>query len=112
MSDQHNIYSASNQFFLINVVALFKALRILNKFFPCLDVSCKNLTKRSSTRCHLKMFTKMKGLGVLIQKCFIHTRVLKYTQGQSPKTGIREYFYYIDHQGMVSLPKISKCTIL
>ena len=51
------------------------------------------------------MFTKMKGLGVLIQKCFNHTRVFQYTQGQSPKLGIREYFYYIDHQGMVSLPK-------
>lgn len=25
----------------------------------------------------------------------------KYIQGQSPKDGIREYFYYIDHQGQV-----------
>lgn len=24
-----------------------------------------------------------------------------YVQGQEPETGIREYFYYIDHQGMV-----------
>jgi hypothetical protein len=24
-----------------------------------------------------------------------------YKQGQSPETSIREYFYYIDHQGMV-----------
>ena len=61
--------------------------------------------KRSSTRCHLKMFTKMKGVGVLIQKCFNHSHVFQYTQGQSTKAGIREYFYYIDHQGMVSLPK-------
>lgn len=25
-----------------------------------------------------------------------------YVQGQSPERKIREYFYYIDHQGMVS----------
>jgi hypothetical protein len=24
-----------------------------------------------------------------------------YEQGQSPESSIREYFYYIDHQGMV-----------
>lgn len=24
-----------------------------------------------------------------------------YVQGQSPEPSIREYFYYIDHQGMV-----------
>jgi len=24
-----------------------------------------------------------------------------YIQGQSPKPRVREYFYYIDHQGMV-----------
>lgn len=28
-------------------------------------------------------------------------RQVHYEQGQSPKKGIREYFYYIDHQGMV-----------
>ncbi len=28
-------------------------------------------------------------------------RLLSYTQGQSPETRIREYFYYIDHQGQV-----------
>lgn len=26
-----------------------------------------------------------------------------YIQGQSPETKIREYFYYIDHQGMVGV---------
>ena len=26
-----------------------------------------------------------------------------YVQGQSPERGIREYFYYIDHQGMLYL---------
>lgn len=29
-------------------------------------------------------------------------RYLNYVQGQSPAKGSREYFYYIDHQGMVS----------
>lgn len=27
--------------------------------------------------------------------------VLNYIQGQSPEKKMREYFYYIDHQGMV-----------
>jgi len=27
---------------------------------------------------------------------------VQYVQGQSPEKKIREYFYYIDHQGMVS----------
>lgn len=27
---------------------------------------------------------------------------VSYVQGQSPEKKIREYFYYIDHQGMVS----------
>lgn len=29
-------------------------------------------------------------------------RYLNYVQGQSPEPKIREYFYFIDHQGMVS----------
>lgn len=29
-----------------------------------------------------------------------------YVQGQSPKPGFREYFYFIDHQGMVVFSKI------
>lgn len=28
----------------------------------------------------------------------------RYTQGQSPEPRIREYFYYLDHQGQVSYP--------
>lgn len=28
---------------------------------------------------------------------------IKYVQGQSPAPKIREYFYYIDHEGMVSV---------
>lgn len=35
----------------------------------------------------------------------VSTRQLsEYVQGQSPEPKIREYFYYIDHQGMVSIP--------
>ena len=26
-----------------------------------------------------------------------------YIQGQAPEKDVREYFYYVDHQGMVSL---------
>lgn len=49
------------------------------------------------------MFTKMLGR---IQKCFSHTirhlSSVQYVQGQSPKQGVREYFYFIDHQGQVN----------
>lgn len=31
------------------------------------------------------------------------SRNLQYIQGQSPEPKIREYFYYIDHEGMVSV---------
>lgn len=37
-----------------------------------------------------------------------HLRKLSnYVQGQEPEKGVREYFYYIDHQGMVRVP--TKC---
>ncbi|XP_034950324.1 UPF0598 protein CG30010 [Chelonus insularis] len=32
------------------------------------------------------------------QRCLVH-----YIQGQSPESNVREYFYYIDHQGMLFL---------
>ncbi|GIX82396.1 hypothetical protein CEXT_351071 [Caerostris extrusa] len=35
-------------------------------------------------------------------KC-INNRCLSYIQGQSPEPNIREYFYFIDHQGMLFL---------
>lgn len=36
-----------------------------------------------------------------------------YVQGQSPQPRVREYFYYIDHQGMVfSFYYISKLKLL
>lgn len=31
----------------------------------------------------------------------VRCNYVSYVQGQSPEPGIREYFYYIDHQGMV-----------
>ena len=33
---------------------------------------------------------------------------LHYEQGQSPKPNIREYFYYIDHQGQVSIYAVNE----
>jgi len=30
-----------------------------------------------------------------------YATIPQYVQGQSPEKKIREYFYYIDHQGMV-----------
>ena len=36
------------------------------------------------------------------QLCRSFTRSL-YIQGQSPEAKVREYFYFIDHQGMVGL---------
>ena len=35
------------------------------------------------------------------QNCNYVRRYVRYVQGQSPKPNIREYFYYIDHQGQV-----------
>lgn len=32
-----------------------------------------------------------------------HYGDVSYVQGQSPGKNLREYFYYIDHQGMVSV---------
>ena len=29
-------------------------------------------------------------------------RTISYIQGQSPEPKVREYFYFIDHQGMVN----------
>ncbi|XP_025114677.1 UPF0598 protein CG30010-like isoform X2 [Pomacea canaliculata] len=38
------------------------------------------------------------------KKCFVALkRLLHYVQGQSPEPKIREYFYYIDHQGQLFL---------
>ena len=46
-------------------------------------------------------------LNVCVQKYKICTQVssrsLHYIQGQAPEPNIREYFYYIDHQGQVNI---------
>ncbi|XP_043502473.1 UPF0598 protein CG30010 [Polistes fuscatus] len=44
------------------------------------------------------------------RKCFIYNKCKRgcktYVQGQSPERRIREYFYYIDHQGMLFLDDV------
>lgn len=40
-----------------------------------------------------------------VTKC---SRQVHYIQGQEPEPKVREYFYYIDHQGMVSLRALRK----
>lgn len=35
------------------------------------------------------------------KRAYVQKRFLKYIQGQEPEPKVREYFYYIDHQGMV-----------
>lgn len=44
------------------------------------------------------------------RKCFIYNKYKRgcktYVQGQSPERRIREYFYYIDHQGMLFLDDV------
>ena len=53
------------------------------------------------------------GLARQIQKCLHHSSKflpIQYIQGQSPDPGVREYFYFINHQGMVSIT-ISKCVV-
>lgn len=37
---------------------------------------------------------------------------VKYVQGQSPEPRVREYFYYIDHQGMVQFVLLIKFMIV
>lgn len=39
---------------------------------------------------------------ILFNHCDLKKRFIQYVQGQEPEPKIREYFYYIDHQGMVS----------
>ncbi|KAM3964844.1 UPF0598 protein CG30010 [Aphomia sociella] len=38
-----------------------------------------------------------------LKSLFISRRLVHYVQGQEPVPNIREYFYYIDHQGMLFL---------
>lgn len=49
------------------------------------------------TQRFLKRFNNLKQNVSENKKCSTVT----YVQGQSPENKIREYFYYIDHQGMV-----------
>ena len=39
--------------------------------------------------------------------CGMGHKYISYVQGQSPRKGIREYFYYIDHQGQVIIQILS-----
>ena len=48
-----------------------------------------------------KFHSVKKVCGFLYLNCF--RSASHYVQGQSPERGIREYFYYIDHQGMLFL---------
>ena len=51
-----------------------------------------------------------------IQHCFQqyhlyrpYSSVIQYVQGQSPSQGLREYFYFINHQGMVMVTVYVLC---
>lgn len=48
----------------------------------------------------LKNFASFKSKVQIITENKTYSTV-SYVQGQSPESKIREYFYYIDHQGMV-----------
>lgn len=52
--------------------------------------------------CNLRSFSRP-----IISKHF-QMRNVHYIQGQEPEPKIREYFYFIDHQGMVS----NLCTLM
>lgn len=54
------------------------------------------------SRCFLKNFTIFKDKVQIINENKTYSTV-PYVQGQSPENKIREYFYYIDHQGMLFL---------
>ena len=44
----------------------------------------------------------MFGLKQFFPILFSQTRRISYKQGQTSPGGVREYFYYIDHQGQVT----------
>ena len=46
----------------------------------------------------------MFGLKQFFPILFSQTRRISYKQGQTSPGGVREYFYYIDHQGQVISP--------
>lgn len=47
------------------------------------------------------MNTSMKSLHKNRSYILLIKRLVSYVQGQEPEPKVREYFYYIDHQGMV-----------
>ena len=62
-------------------------------------MACRLLRQAGSQVCR-------SGVTVVNRPCVLRQlpiRLLHYVQGQSPEPKIREYFYYIDHQGQVSL---------
>ncbi|XP_071785142.1 UPF0598 protein CG30010-like [Asterias amurensis] len=48
----------------------------------------------------MNMFLRLK-TGRLFSLCCRQLHNVKYVQGQSPEPNVREYFYYIDHQGQL-----------
>lgn len=56
------------------------------------------------------MFTSIIAKGLRSYVClrialraYTPAATIQYVQGQSPEPKVREYFYYIDHEGMVSV---------
>lgn len=50
-----------------------------------------------ASKCYLSLIPK-----ILLPSQYSQVRYVHYIQGQEPEPKIREYFYFIDHQGMVS----------
>lgn len=48
------------------------------------------------------IFNRILVINSSLQHFNVQERWVSYVQGQKPKPNIREYFYFIDHQGMVS----------
>lgn len=48
---------------------------------------------------HRKLFQNYKNM----ELCLKSSRPVSYVQGQEPEPKVREYFYFIDHQGMVNI---------
>lgn len=44
-----------------------------------------------------------------VQSKMLLMRFVSYVQGQEPEPKIREYFYYVDHQGMVKVILLFRC---
>lgn len=72
------------------------------------NVESKMLESLNRMFCLLHRSRPQIAFGWSIKRACSSLQKVEYEQGQSPEPKIREYFYYIDHEGMVSRSTISR----